>query len=200
MQDQKGFSDRELLEELQHRQGDDAIRFLYRSCYATAEKYIVQNSGSAEDARDIFQEVILSFIELVKQGRFRGECSISTFMYTLTRHTWLNELKRKGRARQREEVYDKAMDTTVIDMNQVMESRESGRQLMRLVEQLGDTCKKILVAFYYENKTMKEILRVLNYENEQVVRNKKYKCLKQLEQAVHSDQRLVSQLKSAFWI
>ena len=29
---------------------------------------------------------------------------------------------------------------------------------------------------------MKEILQNLDYENEQVVRNKKYKCLKQLEQ------------------
>ena len=45
---------------------------------------------------------------------------------------------------------------------------------------LGDACKKILTLFYYENLSMKEMVSHLHYENEQVVRNKKYKCLQQL--------------------
>jgi DNA-directed RNA polymerase specialized sigma subunit len=67
---------------------------------------------------------------------------------------------------------------------------------MQVVEQLGDTCKKILVMFYYENLSMKEILSSLEYENEQVVRNKKYKCLKQLEQMITSNPSLTQTLKN----
>jgi hypothetical protein len=40
-------------------------------------------------------------------------------------------------------------------------------------------------------------LQTLNYENEQVVRNKKYKCLKQLEQMMMAEPDLVKNLKSA---
>lgn len=201
MQNQKGFTDRELLDELQHcKKDDDAIRFIYRSFYSVAEKYVLQNSGSSEDAQDIFQDVVIMFIELVNQGKFRGECSISTFIYTLTKHAWLNELKRKGRAKLREDNFDKMQDIITTDISQVLESRESKRQLMLLVEQLGETCRKILIAFYYDNLSMKEILQTLSYENEQVVRNKKYKCLKQLEQTVRADEQLIKNFKSAFWL
>jgi hypothetical protein len=38
--------------------------------------------------------------------------------------------------------------------------------------------------FYYENLSMKEMVDHLPYENEQVVRNKKYKCLHQLTEMI----------------
>jgi hypothetical protein len=43
---------------------------------------------------------------------------------------------------------------------------------------------------------MRDILKTLNYENEQVVRNKKYKCLKQLEQMLTGQPALAKSLKS----
>ena len=43
---------------------------------------------------------------------------------------------------------------------------------------------------------MKEILEQTDYESEQVVRNKKYKCLKQLEQMVNANPALRETLKN----
>lgn len=43
---------------------------------------------------------------------------------------------------------------------------------------------------------MKEILETMHYENEQVVRNKKYKCLKQLEEMVNANPALKQTLKN----
>jgi hypothetical protein len=43
---------------------------------------------------------------------------------------------------------------------------------------------------------MKEILEATDYENEQVVRNKKYKCLKQLEQMISGNPTLKQNMKS----
>ena len=43
---------------------------------------------------------------------------------------------------------------------------------------------------------MKEILeRITDYENEQVLRNKKYKCMKQLEQMIQDNELIKTQLK-----
>ncbi len=195
-----GYTDSELLDELKFgNPQDDAIRFIYRSFYRGCESYVVNNSGREDDARDIFQEVVLSFIELVTAGKFRGECSVSTFLYTLTRHAWLNEMKRKGRAKLREEKFEGNQERVIVDFSHLIESNETKKQLLKLVEQLGETCKKILTAFYYDSLPMKEILKKLDYENEQVVRNKKYKCLKQLEQTVSADKQLIKNLKSANW-
>jgi RNA polymerase sigma factor (sigma-70 family) len=193
----KGFTDLSLIRALGSDDNrDEAIRHLYRSQYNLTAAYIRQNSGTDEDAEDIFQEVILVFIEVLKKDKFRGESSVSTFLYALTRNIWLNELKKRGRAKLRDEIFEKGRDQTEIDVSHLIVNREDKTQLMKLVDTLGETCKKILLAFYFENLSVKEILKSLKYENEQVVRNKKYKCLKQLEQLVAEQPVLLKNLKS----
>ena len=76
--------------------------------------------------------------------------------------------------------------------------REAKQEMMKLVESLGEVCKKILVLFYYEGLSMKEILNSMDYENEQVVRNKKYKCLKQLTEMINEDPIRKENLKNLF--
>ena len=83
-----------------------------------------------------------------------------------------------------------------MDVSHYIANREIKAQLMKIVEGLGDNCKKILLAFYFDNLAIKEILQNLQYENEQVVRNKKYKCLKQLEQLMTQQPQLAANLKS----
>jgi len=197
METGRNLTDNELLQILRSDVApDEAIRQLYRSQFGITKAYINQNNGSDEDAEDIFQEVVLVFIELVKKDKFRGESSISTFLYAITRNTWLNELKKRGRSKLRDEKFEKAKDNTEMDISHYMVNRELKTQLMRLIDSLGETCKKILLAFYYDNLAIKEILQNLQYENEQVVRNKKYKCLKQLEQMLAEQTQLAKNLKS----
>ena len=96
----------------------------------------------------------------------------------------------------REEKYERqnAQQEQTVDM--AMEMHQTRNDLMQAVDQLGEGCKKILLLFYFENKSMKEILANVPYENEQVVRNKKSKCLKKLEQIVSGNKILHNQLKN----
>ena len=109
----------------------------------------------------------------------------------MNKHAWLNELKKRGRATQRELNYGKNQDKEVMDTSHFIVHREARTQVIAIVDQLGEACKKILLMFYYENLSMKEILEKTKYETEQVVRNKKYKCLKQLEQMLNEKQFLL---------
>lgn len=193
----KTFSDTELVANLQSGDRmDETIRAIYRDYFDGLSLYVINNSGSRQDAEDIFQEVIIDFIELVQKDKFRGESSIKTFLFSLNRHNWLNELKRRGRAAAREEKYEKGQERTAIDVSQLIVSREDRQQLLQMMDRLGEGCKKILLMFYYENLSVKEMLDALNYENEQVVRNKKYKCMKQLEQMIEADPLLKQTLKN----
>lgn len=175
---------------------DEAIKYLYRNHYQMTAAYIRQNNGSDQDAEDIFQEVILVFIEILKKDKFRGESSVSTFLYSITRNIWLNELKKRDRSRQRDKIFEGGKNPMEMDVSHNIMDREIKSQLMLVMESLGETCKKILLAFYFQNLAMREILKTLEYENEQVVRNKKYKCLKQLEQMMAAQPGLVKSLKS----
>jgi RNA polymerase sigma factor (sigma-70 family) len=175
---------------------DDAIKTLYRNHFEGLSRYITHNSGTRQDAEDIFQEVVVNFIDLVQKDKFRGESSVKTFLFSLNRYTWLNELKRRDRAVAREERYERVQERVELDTSELIADREAKAEVIRLVGELGDTCKKILLLFYYENLSMKEILEATDYENEQVVRNKKYKCLKQLEQLINEKPALKQTLKN----
>lgn len=175
---------------------DEVIKSIYRSHFESLAWYVQHNSGSRQDAEDVFQEVVVTFINLVQANKFRGESTVKTFLYSLNRHIWLNELKKRGRAIAREEKYSKGSEVVELDAGEYIAERETKNQVMELMEKLGETCKKILLLFYYENQSMKEILETLHYENEQVVRNKKYKCLKQLEQQLNANPTLKKTLKT----
>lgn len=193
----ENLTDGELIQRLGQAEAmDSAIRHLYRANYETLSRYVINNGGSSDDAQDVFQEVILSFINLVAQNRFRGEASIKTFLFSLNRNIWLNELKKRGRSQQREINYEKDSIQVEKTAAKLIEHRQASTALMDSLARLGDTCRQILVAFYFENKSMKEILSTLHYENEQVVRNKKYKCLKKLEELISSDPGLYHQMKN----
>jgi RNA polymerase sigma factor (sigma-70 family) len=175
---------------------DLSLKYLYRAHYELLATYVLNNNGSRDDASDIFQEVIIAFVNLVRAGKFRGEASVRTFLYSLTRNTWLNELKKRGRARTREMNYEKLGEKEERAIQTGIEYRQMNQKLMEVLSMLGENCKKILVLYYYENLSMKEILASSGYDNEQVVRNKKYKCLKKMEELIKADANLYQQLKN----
>lgn len=193
----RNFPDQELVDNLRAgKRMDETIKAIYRGHFDSLSWYVMNNSGSRQDAEDVFQEVVVNFIDLVQKDKFRGESTVKTFLYSLNRHTWLNELKRRGRALAREEKFEKGQERTEPDSHHQLADREGKAEVLRLVGELGETCKKILLLFYYENMPMKEILAVTDYDNEQVVRNKKYKCLKQLEQMILEKPSLKETLKN----
>jgi RNA polymerase sigma factor (sigma-70 family) len=177
---------------------DRAIRSLYEQHFESLSRYIVQNSGTEQDAEDVFQEVIVLFIRLVQENKFKGESSVKTFLYALNRNIWLNELKRKNRQARREEKFEERMGSTDPSLQHLVEDRERHQLIMRTMDALGENCKKILLLYYYENRSMREIVEHMHYDNEQVVRNKKYKCLKKLEAMLKVKPELFRQLKNFF--
>jgi RNA polymerase sigma factor (sigma-70 family) len=193
----RNFPDQELVGNLRAGQRvDEMIRSIYRNNFDSLTWYVMNNSGNRHDAEDVFQEVVVTFIDLVQKDKFRGESTVKTFLFSLNRHIWLNELKKRGRTLAREEKYQNAQDKVIADTSEYIAERENRNEITRLVGKLGDHCQQILLLFYYENWPMKQILETMHYENEQVLRNKKYKCLRQLEQLLNSNPNLKNTLKN----
>jgi DNA-directed RNA polymerase specialized sigma subunit len=93
-------------------------------------------------------------------------------------------------------IYEKGRDHTEVDVSEHIALLEHKQQLLFTIEQLGEACQKILILFYFEEMPVKEILKHLHYENEQVVRNKKHKCLQQLAGLIKSKQVISNPIKS----
>jgi RNA polymerase sigma factor (sigma-70 family) len=175
------FSDSELVEAISEKDLlEQAILQLYEEHAGITRSFIIGKGGAEQDADDIFQETVVSFIDSVQKGKFRQESGVRTFLISISKHLWYNEIRRKQRAGNREKLFETDREHEQTGISEQMQDRELKNQLNKLLQELGESCKKILELFYYENLSMKEIVSHLHYENEQVVRNKKYKCLQQL--------------------
>jgi len=165
------------------REGNDAaLKYLYERNLRMIKKYIIQNSGTEPEAAEILQDALIIFWEKVRSGEFTLNSKISTFLFSVARNKWLQELGRKKRF----SIIDETQLNSPEDENQ--EDRIIEQELVDIVKfhmaQLSPLCKKILLLYYYEEKSMNEISKLLGLANENVAKSKKYQCKKELEQLV----------------
>ncbi|MBS1664734.1 MAG: sigma-70 family RNA polymerase sigma factor [Bacteroidetes bacterium] len=189
------YTDAELISAISSEKDlNPAIHFLYQQYSGATRSFIMSYGGSEQDADDVFQETVVAFIDTVKKGKYRQESSVKTFLASVAKHVWFNDLKKKERAGFREKQYESTRDHEEQDVSHQIGDLEQKQQLRDLLLQLGEACQKVLLLFYYENLSMKEIVDHLPYENEQVVRNKKYKCLQQLTGLIKANPVIAGQL------
>lgn len=176
---------------------DEAIGFIYKNYYGLLENIVLSNNGAKADAEDIIQEVLVVFIEMVNKDKYRAEASVKSFLYTLTRNLWISEIRKRSSAYKRNTTFEESRELIEGDISNYLVYHESQKLIMTLFEKLGEKCNQILTYFYYNNYSMKEILERMDYGNEQVLRNKKYKCLKTLINLVNSSPAIKENLKTA---
>ncbi len=184
-----------ILLELMQPNIEEPVRQLYDLYFESIVIQICKNGGNSEDAADIFQDAVLLLIEKVKTGQFRGDSSIKTFLSGIARNLWLFELRTRGRRKNREVLYMNGEDKEM-EIPDAFFNKQNNTDLLKLLNEIGDTCKKILTGFYYEDKSMKELLIAFDYENEQVLRNKKSRCMKKLKELIENNTILLQNLKS----
>jgi len=194
----KGLSDDDLVTAIKtNEKMDMALDFVYKNYYQMLKTIILTNNGNEADAEDMIQEVLVAFIDMVKRGKYRGEASVKSFLYTMTRNMWLTELRKRSSESRRNIYFETEKDDVEKDISHYLIYNEGLQLVSQLFEQLGDVCKKVLTLFYFKGLSMKEMLEHVNYENEQVLRNKKYKCQRELIKMVEGSPALYNNLKSA---
>src|SRR5258708_11918907 len=120
---------------------EQAILQLYEEHGTIARSFIMGKGGTEQDADDIFQETIVSFIDTVQKGKFRQESAIRTFLISISKNLWYNEIRRRQRAGNREKLYVADFETADAVIDDVIGERELKSQLGQMLNELGESCK-----------------------------------------------------------
>jgi RNA polymerase sigma factor (sigma-70 family) len=156
--------------------GDEtALEFLYKKYYRMMTKLVISNSGTEEEARDVYQDALIVFWEKAKKGDLVMTSKISTFIYSICLNLWRKELDRKSRLSNEEKENFEFIET---------EREERIKVIRDCLDELGETCKKILMLYYFDGLSMNEIADQLGYANTDTAKTKKYKCKKRLDELV----------------
>lgn len=194
----KEYSTEEIISAIRSKKEiNGAIQYLYSTHYRYLERYVRQNNGDEDDAADIIQECFLVFIKLIEENKFRQEASIKSYLYAITKNLWITELRKRKSMTMRGEIYTHEKEAIETDISSTLIKNESHELIMGIFKELGEKCKSILYKFYYEDLSMKEIMMLEDFSNEQVLRNKKHKCLKGLIEKIQSDPNKLTTVKKA---
>ncbi len=167
------------------RNEQKAAEEIYRHNYNLIQALIVNNSGTAEDARDIFQEAMVVLFEKARSGNFELNCQIRTYLYSVSRRLWLKKLQQNHRyATDLENTGDEVPVESDLGIH---EQKEEEYKLMHeAIGTLGEPCKSLLEAFYFKKKNMQEIAESFGYTNAENAKTQKYKCLTRLKKIFFS--------------
>lgn len=157
-----------------------AIETIYKDNFAVIQHLIINNNGSEDDAKDVFQEALIVLYEKAKSGVFELNCQIKTYLYSVSKRIWLKRLQKNNRY----ELLANGIEETVqVEEDMALhEKRDDEFGMMEnAMMNIGEPCKSLLEAYYIQKRNMQEIAETFGYTNADNAKNQKYKCLMRLK-------------------
>jgi RNA polymerase sigma factor (sigma-70 family) len=157
-----------------------AVEAIYRENYSSIQSFILNNNGSVDDARDIFQEAMVVLYEKSKDTTFSLNCQIKTYVYSICRRLWLKRLQQLSKYSGQVESLEETVP--VEEEMEELEKRNVDFSLMEnAMSKIGEPCKSLLDAYYLHKKSMQDIAGEFGYTNSDNAKTQKYKCLVRLK-------------------
>ncbi|WP_336513974.1 sigma-70 family RNA polymerase sigma factor [Pollutibacter soli] len=179
-----GFNDQVSLVRALKANDDAVLKILYRDNYPKAERYVLENSGTEEDAKDVFQEAFIAAWRNIQLDKFypENETALAGYIFQIAKFKWIDRL----RADKKNRVI--SIDETIRPWQKENEENESNdddfiQQVKKSFKNLGEVCREILSRFYFKKESLRTIASHTGL-TEATARNNKYRCLQRLREMV----------------
>jgi RNA polymerase sigma factor (sigma-70 family) len=148
---------------------------IYKEYKSMIIKLVLKNSGSLEEAEDLFQNVMISLLKNIENGRISESSDFKNYIYTLAINQWRSKLK-KG----------KNSPLMVLDNSLIMEDlleEESETacyedKLDAIYAQIKEKCLQLFQLRYsYQKRSMDEIAAMCGFGNAKSATSQLNKCM-----------------------
>lgn len=128
-------------------------------------RYAIVLTRARGDAQDLVQETYVRAMEAFH--RLREESNVKSWLFTILRNLWLNELRQR---RSRPQLVEADDDNQVVDglktdgqdAYQILVGKENTRRIRTAIERMPPAFREILVLREFEELSYLEIAEVLN--------------------------------------
>jgi RNA polymerase sigma factor (sigma-70 family) len=183
------LTDTEILRGIQTN-NKEIVEMVYSENYKAIRNLITDNSGTADDVREVYHDAFIIIYQKAKEGTLVLTCSFSTFLYAICKNIWYKRLRDRQPVRVELIDLDEQVLSCLPDLNEISDRQYKESLFMRHFMQLGTDCRKILKLFI-QNTPLREISRLLN-TSEGYIRKRKHLCKERLISNIKQDPKYLT--------
>lgn len=157
-----------------------SLKPVYEEHQKAFMQFLKNYNIQSHQAKEIFHDSLLAMHKQAISGKLDTvNSSFKTYLFAIGKYKAFNYHRKQKK--------DKALELKIDlpDDVQVPEEDENisiyQEQLYKHFKNLGKSCQKMLINFYYKQLSIKDIQVLEAYESENAVRSQKSRCLKQLK-------------------
>lgn len=165
---------------------EKVLKLFYQNNYPKIERYVLMNSGTVDEARDIYQEAFIAVWRNIQLSKFevQDNTSLDRYLYQVAKNKWLDFLRSAKRKTivpltGREDGLAECVDLSEVEQQQITTIKVNFKRL-------GQQCKDILERFYYRKQSMRVIAEDMSW-TEATAKNNKYRCLQKLRELLKTN-------------
>lgn len=164
------------------------IKKLYHQYRAAFLGFGQRYNLGPDDLADIYQEAFIALRKHAINGKLNEvKSSMKTYLFGIGKYMIFNTLK----ARKAQLPLSQGLQLVGEEVKEVVLESNPGltkeQQLLRkYFKELGEKCQQVLTLFYYRGLSINEIALKVGYENANVVKAHKSRCLKSLREKIKS--------------
>ena len=131
-----------------------------------------------EDAEEMAQE---SFIKAYQAlNSFKGTAKFSTWLYRIVYNNCISEVRKKKQHYISTDDIEVKDESDNLNLDGLPEENRS-RYIKLAMDELATEEYTLIMLYYFEERSIEEITKILKFSNTNVTKSKKYQCKKSLE-------------------
>ena len=125
------------------------IREIYKQHASQTIRWVVARGGSADDARDIFQEALVAIFEKAQNLDFVLTCPFGALLHVICSRKWVDRIRQKNRdtgVRKEEELRyaSEADEDVLVEAEEVLAEHARQARLRAAFQQISELCQRLL--------------------------------------------------------
>lgn len=167
-----------------------SIEWAYKHVFPSAKRYLLSNSGNEHQAEDLFQDALVKFLLKIRKNEIDLNSSVESYLFTMVKNGWINFLRKQKNLRYEDEVKEVAVSDEPFFKSE--EEKEKKAQMEKMLNLIGEKCKKLLELTFYKGCSMDEVAERMGFNGRDVAKSYHYRCKKKMLEKVKEDKLFIS--------
>jgi len=181
------YSDDKIIEGIRNKKRD-CLKFVYKDFFPLILAFVEKNSGTLQDAQDVFQDGLVALYLRCRDRELTLNCALRTYFYSVCRNLWLQRLERKFRILYWADLSVNEPGEDYLGKDELTKEQKLARHRVfwKHFKRLPADCQKILM-MYMDKVPCKEVAESLDFPDENYAKVRKYLCKNLLRKRVKHD-------------